>query len=112
MNDKDKTILLKIQKYVADVESFTGGMTFEAFLNDAKTICASAFALGQIGELAKLVSAQTQQDNPSIPWHKLKGLRNRIVHDYESIDMKMLWATISYSLPELKELLGELATRS
>ena len=38
-----------------------------------------------------------------IPWKSIKGMRNRIVHDYDNVDLSVLWSTIKISLPELKE---------
>lgn len=40
---------------------------------------------------------------PIIPWNSIRGMRNRIVHDYENIDLSVLWGTINKSMPELKD---------
>ena len=101
MNDRDRIILQKIAKYISESNSYTEGMSFEAFSKDTKTINATAFIFGQIGELAKRISAEIQQTNPQIPWKGIRGLRNRIVHDYENIDMKILWETITNDMPDL-----------
>lgn len=45
---------------------------------------------------------------PSIPWRSIKEMRNRIVHDYENVDLSVLWATIKESLPELKNELKDI----
>ena len=44
----------------------------------------------------------------TIPWKSIKGMRNRIVHDYENVDLSVLWGTIKESLPELKEQLEDI----
>jgi uncharacterized protein with HEPN domain len=62
---------------------------------------AVAFAFGQIGELAKMVSAGTIEAHPHIQWKGMRGLRNRIVHDYDNVDLKVLWETIRDDLPIL-----------
>jgi uncharacterized protein with HEPN domain len=41
-----------------------------------------------------------------IPWHKMRGLRNRIVHDYEGIDLSLIWDIISGDLPNLTKRLS------
>ena len=74
----------------------------DEFLEDKKTMSACAFSVSQIGELAKLVSEETQAKYNDIPWTAIKGMRNRIVHDYENVNLMVLWATIEKSLPELK----------
>ena len=78
-------------------------MTFDAFMRDRKTIAASAFCISQIEELAKDVSENAQSAYPQIPWRSIKGMRNRIVHEYENVDLAVLWGTITKSLPLLVE---------
>ena len=73
---------------------------------DKKTISACAFTVSQIGELAKDISAATQEGYSNIPWKSIRGMRNKIVHDYENIDLAVLWGTITKSLPELVNQIG------
>jgi uncharacterized protein with HEPN domain len=83
-------------------------MDYDSFVKDSKTINASAFVLGQIGELAKLINKEVQESTPQIAWGGIRGLRNRIIHDYENIDMKMFWEVLRDDLPELERELNEL----
>jgi uncharacterized protein with HEPN domain len=108
MNAKDKIVLLKIVGYIKEALLYTGGKSFNDFSADSKTVNATAFVLGQIGELVKLISDETQKANPEIQWRGIRGLRNRIVHDYESIDMTMFWEVIRDDLPELERQMQEL----
>ena len=45
---------------------------------------------------------------PEIPWREMYGLRNRIVHDYEGVNLKLVWEIIQGDLPELEEALKKL----
>ena len=45
---------------------------------------------------------------PIIPLNSIRGMRNRIVHDYENIDLSVLWGTINKSMPELKDKLKDI----
>ena len=108
MSDRDKLILQKIVGYISEALSYTHNLDFEIFSQDRKTINATAFVLGQIGELAKQVSEEIQNTNPHIQWRGIRGLRNRIVHDYENIDMNRLWEVISDDLPELEKQIQQL----
>lgn len=101
MNDKDRIILRKIVSYVQEVLGYTQSMSYEQFVNDRKTISACAFCIGQIGELAKDISADLQESYTEIPWKSIRGMRNKIIHDYENVDLAVLWGTIEESLPEL-----------
>lgn len=108
MSGRDKIILQKIIGYILDAETYTQGMDFEGFSLDSKTMSATAFVMGQIGELAKEVSLETIDANPHIQWKGMRGLRNRIVHDYENVDLKILWDTIIVDLPILRRQISEL----
>ena len=108
MKDKDKIALQKIVGYIDDTFTCINGVDFDSFLQDKKTLFACAFAVSQIGELANELSLEIRNSNPDIPWKSIKGMRNKIVHDYETIDFTVLWKTIELSLPELKNQLGGL----
>ncbi|TWH60263.1 uncharacterized protein with HEPN domain [Desulfitobacterium sp. LBE] len=114
MTDKDRIILHKIMNYVQEIIGYVDNMDYKQFVGDRKTIAACAFCIGQIGELAKDISAETQELNPEIAWKSIRGMRNKIVHDYENVDLGVLWGTIRESLPELvrqiNQLLGEKRT--
>ncbi|MDL2294818.1 DUF86 domain-containing protein, partial [Ruminococcaceae bacterium OttesenSCG-928-D13] len=86
MTGRDRIVIQKIAGYIRDAISFTANFDFESFMRDKKTLSASAFAIGQIGELVRELSDEAQTDNPQIPWKNIRGMRNRIVHDYENID--------------------------
>ena len=61
--------------------------------------------ISQIGELVKNISVDTMQKYSFIEWKMIKGLRNRIVHDYEGISLKNIWYVLKYDIPNLKEQL-------
>ncbi|WP_026102616.1 DUF86 domain-containing protein [Pleurocapsa sp. PCC 7319] len=54
-----------------------------------------------IGEASKRISETTQQDLATIPWRLIKGMRNRLVHEYDDIDLDTIWETVNTSLPIL-----------
>ena len=74
-------------------------------------MAACAFVVGQIGELANNISEETRTIHDDIPWRSIRGMRNKIVHDYDNVDMAVLWGTISKSLPELIKQLNDLLQR-
>jgi uncharacterized protein with HEPN domain len=58
-----------------------------------------------IGEAAALVPAEVQDRHTEVPWRKLKGLRNVIVHQYDRVDVGIVWNVIHSDLPPLAPLL-------
>lgn len=108
MKSKDRIIIQKIIGYITDVETYIDGILPKDFLDDKKTITACAFTVSQIGELVKEITDETIDKYSNIPWKSIKGMRNKIVHDYENVDLSVLWGTIKESLPELKDELKEI----
>ena len=98
MKSKDRILIQKIVGYIDDVEVYVMGIEARDFLADKKTITACAFTVSQIGELAKEITPETQEKYKDIPWKSIKGMRNKIVHDYENVDLSVLWGTIKSSL--------------
>jgi uncharacterized protein with HEPN domain len=54
-----------------------------------------------IGEAAARVNLETQDRYPGIPWKEAVGMRNRLVHGYDSVDLDVLWDTLEDDLPSL-----------
>lgn len=108
MKSKDRIIIQKIIVYIDDVEKYIEGLEAKDFLDDKKTITACAFTVSQIGELVKEITDETVNKYNTIPWNSIKGMRNRIVHDYENVDLSVLWGTIKESLPDLKDKLKDI----
>ncbi len=54
-----------------------------------------------IGEASKRVSETTRQTLITIPWTAINGMRNRLVHEYDEIDLDVVWDTAVNSLPTL-----------
>lgn len=54
-----------------------------------------------IGEASNRISQNTQQSLPTIPWRLVRGMRNRLVHEYDDLDLDTVWETVKTSLPIL-----------
>ena len=88
-----RTWLERIQDVLTcakNIRDFTSGMDLDSFLNDEKTIRAVAFELITIGEAVRAVPMEIQQQYPNVPWGKMLGLRNVLVHEYFRLDEEIL----------------------
>lgn len=61
--------------------------------------------LAIVGEASRRISEATRQTFPTIPWSEISGMQNRLIHEYDDLDLEIVWDTIKISLPRLiKEL--------
>ena len=65
-----------------------------------------------IGEAAARVSSEAKAEHPQIPWSPITGMRNRLIHGYDSIDHDALWDTLTDDLPPLIAVLEQVASPS
>ena len=108
MDERSTKIIEKIIVYAEKVASYCNGLNEEQFLANTVIIEACVFNIIQIGESARLLDAEFMAKHNNIPWHKIRGLRNRIVHNYDGIDMLLIWDIINGDLPNLIRQLNNL----
>ena len=78
--------------------TYTSGLTYEQFLEDEKTMDAVIRNFEIVGEAANRLPEEIKDLYPQIDWHRIRGFRNRIVHDYMGIDYKIVWLIIMISI--------------
>ena len=105
---KNKIIVEKILKYSSKVIDYAKDTEYNDFINNSILVEACVFNLSQIGELANKIDKEFEENNPSIPWRVLYGLRNKIVHDYEGVNLVLIWDIVKVDLPKLNNQLEEL----
>jgi uncharacterized protein with HEPN domain len=71
-------------------------------LVDDKTVDAVVRNLEIIGEASRQLPDAFKESHSSIPWHKIVGLRNRIVHDYFGADLELIWQIISIEIRKIR----------
>ena len=96
----DKYYLQKIIDDVSFVVDTTKDLSMEDFLSDELINSAVNFKFIQISENVSKLSDNIIVSNSDIPWHKIKGLRNKIVHDYENVCLDVLYNTVKKDFPQ------------
>ena len=103
---KDESLYkIQILDAVSKIERFTAKMKWEDFESDQKTQSAVIMQLILIGELSKKFSAETKSKVP-LPWKNITGFRDRAIHDYFDMDLKIVWDTLINDIPVLKSKLA------
>ena len=96
-------MLRKILDCIDKIQSYTEGTDYETFQQNTMMVEACVFNLSQIGEHCHSITDEYKELHPELPWHEMYGLRNRIVHNYEGVNLKLVWEIISADLSELRE---------
>lgn len=106
MDKRDLKVLEKIEKHISATMDYCKDCnSVEEFESSSMRVEACVFNLMQIGELAKTeLSDEAKDEINNIPWKQLYGMRNRIVHGYEGVEMNIVWDTIANDLPVLREV--------
>ncbi len=94
-----------ILKAINKIEKYVGNRTLEQFRSDDLTIDAVIRNFEIIGEAGKQIPSVIQESYPDVPWNKLAGMRNLLIHEYFSVSIDIVWHTAKTQLPALKELL-------
>lgn len=102
MKNKERESIKKMIEYIDKSIEYTEGYDFDRFKKDEKTQDATIFNISQIGELIKNITNETREKNSDIEWQVIKGLRNRIIHDYSGINLTNIWYIINNDLKELR----------
>ena len=94
-------LLIDIIDSINKIKRYTIGQSFDDFLNDDKTSDAVIRNFEIIGEAANRISDEIKDEFPSVNWFRIRGFRNRIVHDYMGIDYGIVWNIIENDLDNL-----------
>ena len=94
-------------------DEFCASSSRESLNHDIKLQYALTHALTVVGEAANKVSDERKALHPQIPWEKVRGMRNRLVHGYDDINLGILWHAGSVELAalarQLRVIIDEMA---
>lgn len=105
MSGKDKLVLGKMVKYCEDSVKYIEGLDFDEFSSNELVLTFSIFSLSQLGELVTNLSDEVKSNHGDIPWNAIRSIRNRIVHDYDGVQYRVIWDTLVNDIPPLIEKL-------
>ncbi len=96
-----KLLLEDIIESAEKILQYTKGISFEEFSKDNKTVDAVIRNFEIIGEASNLLPDELKDKYSEIDWHRIRGFRNRIVHDYFGVDLQIIWKIIFDQIPGL-----------
>ena len=92
---------------ITAIETFIQGHTKESFYMDQKTLSACLYQFTSIGEATHHIEKPVLKKY-AYQWQKIKAFRNYILHEYFGIEMRLIWDTCIFILPELKKLMQQI----
>ena len=100
--------LLHILDAISEIENYIQDADKDTFVDNSMMFNATLHQLEIIGEAANGLSDEFLMEHPTIPWARIIGLRNLIVHEYFGVDDQTIWSIVTINLPPLKEYLSKM----
>jgi uncharacterized protein with HEPN domain len=102
MSKRTPTLLLEdILDAANKILDYTSDMTYEEFYSDNKSVDAVCRNFEIIGEAANMLPDEFRTPYGSIDWYRIRGFRNRIIHEYFGVDLQILWKIKEEQIPDL-----------
>jgi len=106
----DRERLLDIREAIENIQKYADHGK-DAFNEDELIQTWTLHHIQILGEAAARISDEFQEQHPDIPWFKIVGMRNILVHDYFKIDVNAVWSVVENDLPtlydQIKRILDE-----
>lgn len=107
----DQVSLVDMLIYAREAVAMAGQTSLKDLEKDRVMQLAMQKLVEIIGEAANRVSEEVQQGHPGIPWPQIIGMRNRLVHGYDDVNLDILWKIVETDLPpliqQLEDIVGE-----
>ncbi len=111
-NRTDKELLYDIQEALRRIKAYTHEMTYNSFLSDTRTQDAVIRNLEIVGEATKKLSVELRTRYPDVPWKKMAGTRDRLIHDYIGVDIEVVWQIVIAELSDLALQIAQISVDS
>jgi uncharacterized protein with HEPN domain len=98
-----ETFIEHILECIALIEEYSENKTVDDFLDSVQLQDAIIRRIEIIGEAVKNIPNAIKAEHPEIPWKKIAGMRDIIIHEYFGIDLELTWEVITRDLPDLKK---------
>jgi uncharacterized protein with HEPN domain len=102
MSERKPSVLVKdILNCIDRTSLYTEGLSFQAFATNFMVLEACLYNIQIIGEAVTKLPDSIKKQEIGVPWALMKGMRNRLIHEYFGTDLQIVWNVIKSELPEM-----------
>ena len=109
---RDAAALLDAAKFAENIQQLMQGIDRSRFEADLRTQSAILYQLTVLGEAIKRLSREFRQQHPDIEWKAIAGMRDKVTHQYDRVDLDVVWETVQRDIPEFLEKLAPLVPQN
>ncbi len=103
-----KLYLNDIIQAMNKIDNYSKGLDHDSFVNDDMVVDAVLRNIEIIGEAAAQIPESIKQQYSQIPWKRIIGLRNIVIHEYFGVDLENIWKIVTENIPETKPQIMEM----
>jgi uncharacterized protein with HEPN domain len=107
MRDRDQSHLEEMNEETEFIVRAVTGVSKDEFLKNDLLQRAICMAMINIGECTNRLSDEFTEKHDELPWIQMVGLRNVTAHGYRSLDMELVWKTVTTDIPKLRQFLAK-----
>jgi uncharacterized protein with HEPN domain len=105
---RDNESLVDIVQAIQKILRFTQGVDQNQFETSEEKQSATLYQIMIVGEAVKRLSPEFRSQHSDIPWKNIAGMRNVLTHQYDEIDLNVMWDVIQLNIPQLLAMLEPL----
>ena len=98
---RDDASLLDIAIAARRIAAFVEDVTSDEFFINVEKQSAVLYQIAVVGEATKRLSAAFRRNHPEIPWQRMAGMRDRVTHGYDAIDLELVWSVATEEVNDL-----------
>ncbi|HUT98501.1 MAG TPA: DUF86 domain-containing protein [bacterium] len=108
MPARDRSHLFDILGALNSIRAFIAGVDHDSFVKNDMLLSAVIRKLEILGEATKRLSPEFRSAHPGVPWTMMSGMKDVLIHDYDQVDVELVWKTVSYEADETRRMVEKL----